>query len=42
MKKYVDRQECLLKNEKQTLKIAIKDKLLKSLVYEKALKEKTI
>ena len=42
MKKYADRQENLLKQKNQSLKDVLKDRFLKSLVYEKALKDKIL
>lgn len=43
MKKYADRKEIKIgiKNQSTDLKEILKDSLLKSLVYEKALKEST-
>lgn len=40
MKKYVDKSEIFVPTKKASLKIALKDSLLKSLAYEKA--QKTI
>ena len=40
MKKYADKTENLLKSSKYSLKDILKDNLLKSIVYDKAIENK--
>ncbi len=42
MKKYADTRENFIRHKNQKLCDVIKDKFLKSLAYEKALKEKVL